>query len=125
MRREISEDIMGYKKDFFKGLSLKECAILAGAFASGVIVFLLLIQIGGVAIDVATQSSVFASVLVAALALVPRKSSISMFQYIRYTVQFRNKKPLVYATQTKFKSASAEKKAGLIEQLLKKINEKR
>lgn len=125
MRREINEDIMGYKKVFYKGLSLAECAILLGALVSGVIVFFLITIVFGFTIDAATKPSVFVTVLVAALALVPRKSGISMFQHIRYTVQFRNKKPLVYATQTKFKSASAEKKAGLIEQLLKKINEKR
>lgn len=95
MNRSINEDVAGYKNEFWKGLSFRECIFGALAILIGCGVILILTLKFNMILNLAVTLAM-PIILVIGLCGFYEKNGMTFFQIIRKRISLWKQKPLVY-----------------------------
>lgn len=125
MIRPISEDIVGYKDDFFKGLSKRECAYGATAFSVGVGSMLVLVFRYKFSINLAVTIAVPLIALIGFCGFY-EKDQMTFPQIIKRALTIKRQKPLIYETGTLNNlKPKSNQKVGWIERILIRMQKRK
>lgn len=95
--KQINQDVVGFKDDFFKGLSLRECIYAGAALGLGVGGMLALIFIYKVSINVAVMICM-PFVAVIGLCGFYEKNGMTLPKLVKESIRIMMQKPLTYQT---------------------------